>query len=130
VEAVITYLDTHVVVFLRTRPFKTFPGAARRAIDRASDLRISPVVILELQMLFEIGRLASGPSDFVDPLTEALSLRVCDLPFERVARAAEECTWTRDPIDRLIVAQSIAARGALITKDQTLRDHYARAVWD
>jgi PIN domain nuclease of toxin-antitoxin system len=40
-------------------------------------------------------------------------------------------SWTRDPFDRLIVAQARCTRRsiALITKDRLIRRHFKGAVW-
>jgi len=38
--------------------------------------------------------------------------------------------WSRDPFDRIIVAQAIANHDAvLLTADAHIRSHYRRAVW-
>jgi PIN domain nuclease of toxin-antitoxin system len=43
---------------------------------------------------------------------------------------ALRCGWTRDPFDRLIVAQAKANDGAgLVMADTVIRKHYAGAVW-
>jgi PIN domain nuclease of toxin-antitoxin system len=87
------------------------------------------MVMLELQSLFEIGRLTVPPGTIVNVLGRAARLRICDLPFADVARAALQETWTRDPFDRIIVAQARWREMALITKDRVIREQYERAVW-
>ncbi len=47
--------------------------------------------------------------------------------FERVVETAERQAWMRDPFDRLIVAQASLAAAPLLTKDRTIREHYAKA---
>jgi PIN domain nuclease of toxin-antitoxin system len=37
--------------------------------------------------------------------------------------------WTRDPFDRLITAQAASYNQVLLTKDETIRKHYANAIW-
>ncbi len=37
--------------------------------------------------------------------------------------------WTRDPFDRLIVANAKAANASLVTKDERILKNYSRAVW-
>jgi len=54
---------------------------------------------------------------------------VCDQRFDRVIEAAEAQDWTRDPFDRIIVAQAGLAAATLVTKDQPIRDRYAMAAW-
>jgi PIN domain nuclease of toxin-antitoxin system len=65
----------------------------------------------------------------LDALQAGLGIRVCDVPFAAVARAAESETWTRDPFDRVIVAQASLRDAPLLTKDRFLHQHYDRAVW-
>ena len=38
-------------------------------------------------------------------------------------------SWTRDPFDRMIVAQAALREAPLLTKDRVLHEHYDRAVW-
>jgi PIN domain nuclease of toxin-antitoxin system len=94
-----------------------------------NELLLSPMVLLELQYLFEIGRLTVAPGTIVDALRRAAPLRMCDLPFADVAHAALRETWTRDPFDRIIVAHARLREMALITKDRAIREHYERAIW-
>lgn len=122
------YLDTHVVAWLYAgRPDLLSPVACS-LIDE-HDLLISPMVALELQYLFEVKR-ASKPAAVVIPFLQGeIGLGVCTLPFHKVAAVAIGLSWTRDPFDRLIVAQAALAAAPLVTKDETIREHYSRAVW-
>jgi PIN domain nuclease of toxin-antitoxin system len=59
-----------------------------------------------------------------------LGVRLCDLPFSTVANAALDEKWTRDPFDRIIVANAKAKGFAwLISADESMRRHYPRTVW-
>jgi len=87
------------------------------------------MVLLELQFLFEIKRLTVPPETIIGSLQRAARLQICDLPFEDVARAALQETWTRDPFDRIIVAQARLRAIPLITKDRRIREQYERATW-
>lgn len=127
-EALI-YFDTHVVAWLYAGERAGLTPAAADRIDRDDDLRISPAVVLELQYLKEIGRLTVGGNAVVRSLAAQLGLRVCDLPFDAVVESALDQHWTRDPFDRLIVAQAAVANAPLLTKDRSIRRHYRQAVW-
>lgn len=124
----IVYLDTHVLVLLYQGDVARLSAPARRAIDR-SDPLVSPAAVLELQYLHEIGRLRTSASALTQALVRDLGLRVCDLPFPAVVEQAWQESWSRDPFDRLIVAQAKARPASLITKDQSIHDHYRRAIW-
>ena len=123
-----TYLDTHTVAALYQGAFDGFSKAAQAAIDEEDDLRISPMVLLELEYLREIKRIRVSGRRIVDALASDLGLTVCNLAFADVARKAIEERWTRDPFDRLILAQARLAHARLITKDRAMRAHYSQAL--
>ncbi len=87
------------------------------------------MVILELQLLFEIGRAKAPAAKVVEVLSKEVGLSVCRLSFAQVIESALELTWTRDPFDRLIVAHASASNAPLITKDETILRHYKHALW-
>lgn len=122
------YLDTHVAVWLYEAEVDLFPRSSRTLLE-TNELVVSPVVELELQFLFEIGKISEPGNVVVDCLEKEIGLRRCGLPFAQVVAVALDIDWTRDPFDRLIVAQAKARRLPLLTKDETIRDHYDDAVW-
>jgi PIN domain nuclease of toxin-antitoxin system len=124
----VTYLDTHVVIWLYAGDPARLGSSARKAL-LDEDLRISPMVCLELEFLHEIGRLKPSASRVLEALAADIGLTVCPLPFEIVAKQALKEKWTRDPFDRLIVANARVANAALVSKDATVARHYTHAVW-
>jgi len=127
--ASLTYLDTHAVAWLYAYARDAVPQRAAEQIEIAPELRISPMVRLELQYLFEIERLAEPPLPVLDALAATLGLTVCQVSFPAVAREAESQGWTRDPFDRLIVAQAALLEAPLVTKDTAIHQHYPHAIW-
>ncbi len=123
------YLDSHVVAWLYASGTKLLSPVATELIDGSDDVRISPMVRLELRYLYEIGRVKQPPSPVLDVLQSVLGLSVCPAPFAAVVHGAETLDWTRDPFDRLIVAQAALHDAPLVTKDETLRSKYHAAVW-
>jgi PIN domain nuclease of toxin-antitoxin system len=103
-------------------------ASARKAVDGGEPVA-SPASVLELQLLHEIGRMSQAPSMVISILESEIGLRVCGLPFREVVTHALKETWTRDPFDRLIVANAKAASAQLVTKDERILKHYRRAVW-
>jgi PIN domain nuclease of toxin-antitoxin system len=122
------YLDTHVVVWLFAGDLRRFP---KKALDRMEKNRllISPIVPLELKYLQEIERITVEAAVLVQTLVRDIGLEICDLPFERVALEGMLQTWTRDPFDRLIIAQAKLRNADLLSKDSLLRKHYSRVIW-
>jgi PIN domain nuclease of toxin-antitoxin system len=84
---------------------------------------------LELGFLHELGRLKPSASKLISTLSTDIGLRVCDLPFRTVVDHAMAEGWTRDPFDRLIVANAKAAGAPLVTRDERIHKHYSRALW-
>lgn len=123
-----TYLDTHVVVWLYRGELKLLSKASREQMER-DDLLVSPAVLLELEYLSEIRRQRPSALTVIGALERDIGLQVCELPFATVVRQALEEKWGRDPFDRLIVAQARANNAPLITKDDKIRQHYRPALW-
>lgn len=126
-EAVI-YLDTHVPLWLAGAPQELSPTAVE-AINGAQLLLLSPMAELEIEYLYEVGRIQQPASVVIAHLRASLNLRVCDLAFGAVATAACQMKWTRDPFDRLITAQAAAANKSLLTRDKIIRANYPDTIW-
>jgi PIN domain nuclease of toxin-antitoxin system len=126
--AALIYLDTHVAAWLFAGRVDLFPAAVRTLLDE-NDLLISPIVVLELQYLYEIRRTNEPAQVVVESLGDAIGLKICDQPFPPVIGAALDQKWTRDPFDRILVAHAALRETPLVTHDQNIRDHYPRAVW-
>jgi PIN domain nuclease of toxin-antitoxin system len=124
----VIYLDTHVAAALYQPELKAFSAAALSALEQEGDLRISPIVLLELESLHEIKRTRVPAARIVAVLATEIGLKVCDLAFSGIVQQALEERWTRDPFDRLILAHARVNDGVLITRDQTIRRRYSRAI--
>lgn len=122
------YLDTHVVVWLYAARPDLLTEDARRAIEKEETL-ISPIVLMEIDYLEEIGRTATRGLEVYEDLHATLGLRVCERGFPQVMRSASQQTWTRDPFDRIVVGHAALAGKPLVTGDETIRAHYAKAIW-
>ena len=122
------HLDTHVLVYLYAGGRERFPSRAQAALDHAR-LVYSPIAELEVQYLYEIGRITVGPETVFAYLSDRIGLTPDETPYVVVTRAARALSWTRDPFDRLITAAAIASNSSLLTRDRTIRDHYEGAFW-
>jgi PIN domain nuclease of toxin-antitoxin system len=124
------YLDTHVLVWLHAKRVSVFPKKVKQLLNTSS-LFISPAVYLELQCLFEIGKLKFQASEIYSYLEHITALSFSVISFEAVAKKASGLSWTRDPFDRLIVADALAADSStLITRDGDILDNYSEALWE
>ena len=126
--AALTHLDTHVAVWLYANRQDLLSGAARERVE-ADRLHISPMAVLELTCLHEIGRTTEDGTAVLAGLRVAIGLAVDPTPFAEVVERAHGCTWTRDPFDRVIAAHAMAAGATLLTRDTSLREHVPGALW-
>lgn len=113
--AAVILLDTNAVLFLLANHARARPLARH-----AGRLIFSPVTLLELQLLHEVGR---GRFLTRIPLAAAMSdprWNVDDPPFAGVVTHAIALGWTRDPFDRLIAAHALYRGWRLATSDAVL----------
>ena len=114
-------LDTHFLVWILT-------GSARLdPYPWLSDYLpwgVSPVALLELQYLSEIGRLTFDRASFLALLDTDGRFVIDEPPLMGLVRHAFDLSWTRDPFDRLLAAHSRARQVPLCTLDANLRRHH------
>jgi PIN domain nuclease of toxin-antitoxin system len=119
-------LDTHFLLWLLlgSKRLKTYPW-----LERYRPWGVSPVSLLELQFLAEVGRLELADTG---ALLEALQgdrrFVIDEAPMLPLVRHALTMSWTRDPFDRLLAAHSAARRAPLCTADERLRRHHRLVV--
>jgi PIN domain nuclease of toxin-antitoxin system len=123
------YLDTQVVIWLCEKKLQRLTPAAVAALED-SDLLVSPMVLLELQYLYELKKILQPPQVLLGQLEAQIGLQICGHPFASIVQSALFESWTRDPFDRVIVAHARASRySPLITSDKQIRENYPRSVW-
>lgn len=120
-------LDTHIAAAIYDGRTAGLSPKALRAIDREPVL-LSPAVLLELELLHEIGRLRIGAQAIARELDSQLAIRVATDRFQDVVAAALALAFTRDPFDRLIVAHATLSKAPLVTHDALLQRHYPAAL--
>jgi PIN domain nuclease of toxin-antitoxin system len=124
-----TYLDTNTIIFLHSGLSNRISTKAQHQID-TDDLVVSPMALLEVQMLYEKGKLKYGANRILSDLAQQIGLNVCQMPMSAVVSSALAMSWTRDPGDRLIAANAHANNESpLITSDRMIRAHYKNTIW-
>ena len=84
---------------------------------------------LELQYLYEIGRITDSPDVILTDLADRIGLRLCDKSLIEIINCALAITWTRDVFDRLIAANAMIDQNILISKDHKILANYSYAKW-
>ena len=122
------FLDTHALVFLAADQSK-IPQKVWGFLD-ADDLVFSPMARLELDFLYEIGRIAEDPRAIMELLARDHGVIEETDGWVRAPQVAATLGWTRDPFDRLIVAHALTWAAPLLTRDGKIRDNYSHAFWE
>lgn len=120
-------LDTHIAVALFQGKTAGVSRKTLAAIDR-EPLLLSPAVLLELELLHEIGRLRLGAAPIARFLADQLAIYSAPERFSEVVQQALPLAYTRDPFDRLIVAHAQLLKAPLVTLDANLQQNYERAL--
>lgn len=108
------YLDTHVVVWLYSGLTDKLSDLAKSLINN-HEIYISPIVRLELQYLYEIKRIKDNPDLIISYLSNQIGRKICNKNFYTIISVALTITWTRDPFDRIITANSLIDNNILLT---------------
>jgi PIN domain nuclease of toxin-antitoxin system len=123
---VTVHLDTHVAIWLAA-------GEKRRLAPIRARLRgtvhVSPIVVVEMEVLREIGRIREPVADVMDILCGDHGIEEAPGDIKEIGSHARLFGWTRDPFDRLIVAHASASNASLLTADTTILEHFPDARW-
>lgn len=124
--------DTHALVWHLTDP-KRLGRSARRAFGGADTghrlCYVPAIVIIELWLLYERGRLRVGPLQVLETLASHPGFAVLALDVEQAVEFGS-LTAIRDPMDRLVVAAARATGSRLLSADDALGGHGVDRVWD
>lgn len=122
-------IDTHIAIWLYENRLGNITGPAQEAIEN-NQIILPNMVRLELSYLHEIKRIKERPDTVINALTEEIFLITPELPMSLVISNAQSLTWTRDPFDRIICAETIAHEAKLVTRDEVIRENFDFVVWD
>ncbi|MCA9386788.1 PIN domain-containing protein [Candidatus Dojkabacteria bacterium] len=126
-ESGIVFLDTHIVVWLYASDSSRLSSRALDLIEE-NDLFVSPMVELELQYLYEIGRIIKTPEEVLQELSYSIGLQVADSSLKKLIKTAKTLTWTRDPFDKMITAEAMLSDSYLISVDNKIRENYEKCI--
>ena len=115
-------VDTHVLLWWQAASNRLSP-AARRCLDAAATVLISPISCWEIAMLVAKGRVGLDRPvvRWVGDLLAADGLDVAELGVDAAVVAGQLDAFHGDPADRLIYASAATLGVPLITKDERIR---------
>jgi PIN domain nuclease of toxin-antitoxin system len=127
-------LDTHVVLWLTTRPKRlSRPAAAAIRRGERGGLAIASATLMELAQILAGGRVTTGdtPQAWMRSLLERTGVAVKEITIDTAAVAAHlPASFPADPFDRLIAATAMVERMALVTSDERIRrSGVVKTIW-
>lgn len=124
----LVFLDTHAAIWLYAGELDLFSNKALQLINEHR-ICISHIVKLEIKYLNEIGRVKQTPDVIIDALISEIELTFSKNSFERIVNQAVHFDFSRDPFDRIIVADASINNSYLISKDDIIQRHYKNTIW-
>lgn len=121
-------LDTCIVMRLAKREHRSISARAKHALEKAT-VFVPSFVALEIDFMREKGKTDRTSLEYLALLAKDFEVETRSAYAEDICRAAARLHWTRDPFDRLIVAEVDTHKLSLITSDRTIQEHYKKAIW-
>ncbi len=118
-------LDTHIFLWILSESKRL---REVKWLSEYSYWTLSPISLLEIKFLQEIGRIDLDLSGVLLNLKKDSRFKIDNVSLEPLCFAALDITWTRDPFDRLLVAHSLCRGLPLGTCDKLIRKEYSSAV--
>ena len=120
-------LDTHAALWWLGGDERFGAIAAAHLTDASSDVLLSAAVVWEVAIKRSLGKL-EAPGDFAATLVGA-GARPLSVSIHHAA-AVEQLPWHhRDPFDRLLLAQAVVERAAIVSGDTALAPYGVPIVW-
>ncbi len=113
-------IDTHVLIERLLKPSRLSTKVRSIFLNEENDFLIPTVVLLEIQYLTEIGRIEIDIDQTLTTLQETFRFQL--VPYDEAAMLHSiRLTTTRDPFDRIILAQALARSTKIITRDRWMK---------
>lgn len=118
-------LDTHIVLaILRDDVIRRYPAIAKLLDDEANMGFVSVASLWEIAIKTRLGKLEPGmPLADIAGALSALRLSILPIDARHAVFTVTPEPETRDPFDRLLLAQSHVDEMQLVTVDRMLADH-------
>ncbi|MDP4023247.1 type II toxin-antitoxin system VapC family toxin [Methylobacterium sp. NEAU 140] len=125
-------LDTHILLALLTeRLLVVAPSVARALGERDVDACASVESLWEIAMKTRLGKLDPGMSlDLLPESLETMGVGMLPITASHALAPIEPLPPTRDPFDRLLLAQCALENRQLVTIDRALVGHPLAARFD
>jgi PIN domain nuclease of toxin-antitoxin system len=120
-------LDTHAALWWLSGDERIGAAAEEHVADATNQILLSAAVVWEVAIKRSLGKLRA-PDEFAATFLVG-GAQPLPISLEHAAEV-ERLPWHhRDPFDRLLIAQAIVERAALVSGDEAVRAYEVRVVW-
>ncbi|SFL77518.1 type II toxin-antitoxin system VapC family toxin [Methylobacterium pseudosasicola] len=118
-------LDSHILLAIALKQLDAVsPSIARALAQPELDLAASAASLWEIAIKARLGKLDPGmPLGMLAEFFEAVGIGMLPITASHAVAAVEPMPPTRDPFDRMLLAQCLVEGRRLVTVDHALRDH-------
>jgi PIN domain nuclease of toxin-antitoxin system len=118
-------LDSHILLAISLRRLpEVFPAFAHLLERRHTELWASAASLWEIAIKSRLGKLDPGlPLDALADFYLSAGIRILDVTARHAVAAVDPLPVTRDPFDRMLLAQCEVEGLRLVTLDGLLVDH-------
>lgn len=120
-------LDAHAFLWWVTNSSRISDAAKRAIGDPANDVAIGIGCLWELAIKRSLRKL-DFPFDF-EPVLQDEGFELVPISHEHLRTLENLPLHHRDPFDRLLIAQSIAERLAIVTNDEAFSRYAVSVIW-
>jgi PIN domain nuclease of toxin-antitoxin system len=120
-------LDTHAALWWLSDDKRVAESTAAYLTDATNQVLLSAAVVWEVAIKRSLGKL-EAPDDLAATLLDA-GAQALPISLEHAA-AVRDLPWHhRDPFDRLLIAQAVLERAAVVSTDPALAPYDITVVW-
>jgi PIN domain nuclease of toxin-antitoxin system len=118
-------IDTHIFIVLSKGQLEQrYPKLATLIDSAENELYLSVASIWEIAIKVRLGKLDAGVApEFISEFCESLGVRVLAIDASHATAELSPEPYTRDPFDRMLLAQCSIEGMRLVTVDQHLAEH-------
>ena len=122
-------LHTCVVLWAARQPERLSARVRALLLDPGAEVTLSVVSAWEISLKPELG--IGDVARWFREAARHLHARILPVRLEHIAALEKLPALHRDPFDRLLIAQAVAGRLALVTADQAIAKYpEAECIWD
>ncbi len=124
-------LDTHAFLWFSSDDRSLSPSARARIEDRRHEKFLSVASVWEMAIKISLGKLhlASELTDLVATGAERNGIAVLEVRKEHALRVVALPLHHRDPFDRLLIAQALSEKMAIVSCDVAFDAYPVRRIW-